>query len=84
MIRKLAIAAAAIAALGTASLTVTATPAAAKGGFGGFHHHHHGFHGGRFFGGFGLYAPIVDDCLRERVYINRFGETVVHTINVCD
>ena len=39
MIRKFAIAAAAIATLGTASLTAS-TPAAAWGKGGGFHHHH--------------------------------------------
>ena len=46
MIRKFAIAAAAIAALGTVSLSAS-TPAAAWGKGGGFHH----FHGGHFHGG---------------------------------
>ena len=44
MFRKLAIAFAATAALGTASLAVSTTPAEAKKGFHG-HHHHHGHHG---------------------------------------
>src|SRR5690242_9837792 len=54
MIRKFAIAAAAVAALGTASLTAS-TPAAAWGKGGGFHGHH--FHGGglRIYSGVGLY-----------------------------
>ncbi len=83
MIRKLVLAAAAIAALGTASLTVTATPAAAKGGF---HHGHHGGHGGHFFrGGFRVYGGgYYDSCLRRTWVINRYGETVLRTINVCD
>ena len=82
MIRKLVLAAAAIAALGTASLTVTATPAAAKG----FHHGHHGHHGGHFFrGGFRVYGGgYYDSCLRRTWVINRYGETVLRTINVCD
>jgi len=84
MIRKFALAAAAIAALGTASLT--ATPASAKGmGGGGFHHHGggHFFHGGlRVYGGNYLYDD--DSCLRRTWVVNRFGETVLRTINVCD
>ena len=46
MIRKFVLAAAAIAALGTVSLTASTTPAAAWGKGGGFHGHH--FHGGGF------------------------------------
>ena len=84
MIRKFAIAAAAIAALGTASLV--ATPANAGGGGGkgggwggGFHHHHH------FRGGFGLGVyPIVDSCYRDVLVTNRRGQTYVKTIYVCD
>jgi hypothetical protein len=81
MIRKLVLAAAAIAALGTASLTVTATPAAAKGwGF-----HHHGFHGRHFFRGIGFAAPIIlSSCYRRTWVINRYGEEVLRTVNVCD
>ena len=56
MIRKFVLAAAAIAALGTVSLTAS-TPAAAWGKGGGFHHHH--FHGGHFRGGFGIYAAAT-------------------------
>jgi hypothetical protein len=78
MIRKFVLAAAAIAALGTASLTVTATPAAAKGG--GWHHHHHGFHGG--FRGYRVYSGY-DSCLRTRWVVNRFGNLVPRTVNVC-
>jgi hypothetical protein len=80
MIRKLALTIAAIAALGTASLAVTATPAAA-----GWKHHHHHFHG-HWRGGFRVYAGdygYYDGCLKRRWVINRFGETVLRTINVC-
>ena len=85
MIRKLVLAAAAIAALGTASLTVTATPAAAKGGFHHGHHGHHGFHGRHFFRGFGYAAPIIlSSCYRRTWVINRYGEEVLRTVNVCD
>jgi hypothetical protein len=84
MIRKLALAAAAVAALGTASLTLTATPTAAKGGF--HHHHgHHGFHGGRFFRGLAFDAPVVlSSCYRSVRVINRYGEEVLRTVYVCD
>ena len=80
MIRKFVLAAAAIATLGTASLTVTATPASAKhwgGGGGGFHHH--GFYGFRSFGGYAAY----DSCLRTRWVVNRYGNLVPRTVNVC-
>ena len=83
MIRKLVLAAAAIATLGTASLTAT-TPAAAwgkGGGFGGGFHHHHGFHGGGF-RGFRVYAGY-DSCLRTRWVMNRYGEMVLRTYNIC-
>ena len=75
MIRKFVLAAAAIAALGTVSLTASTTPAAAKGG--GFHH----FHGGGFrvYSGIGLYGS----CLRNRWVVNRFGDLVLRTVNVC-
>ena len=83
MIRKFAIAFAAIAALGIA---FTATPADAKGGKGGkgggFHHHH--FHGGPGLGvatGVGLLA--YDSCYRRVWVVNRFGETVLRRIYVC-
>ena len=80
MIRKTALAAAAIAALGTASLT--ATPADAKGGKGGggFHHGHHG-HFVR--GGIGLGLVAYDSCYRNVWAINRFGETVLRRVYVC-
>ena len=82
MIRKLVLAAAAVATLGTASLTAT-TPAAAwgkGGGFGGVHHHH-GFHGGGY-RGFRVYAGY-DSCLRTRWVMNRYGELVLRTYNIC-
>jgi hypothetical protein len=80
MIRKFAIAFAALAALGTASLTLTATPASAKGwGKGGHHHHHHGFHGLRVYSGVGLY----NGCLRTRWVVNRYGNLVPRTVNIC-
>ena len=81
MIRKLALAAAAVAALGTASLTLIATPTAAKGGF----HHHHGFHGGRLFRGLAFDAPgVLSSCYRSVRVINRYGEEVLRTVYVCD
>ena len=78
MIRKFVLAAAAIAALGTVSLTASTTPAAAWGKGGGFHH----FHGGGFrvYSGIGLYG---DSCLRNRWVVNRFGNLVLRTVNVC-
>jgi hypothetical protein len=76
MIRKFVLATAAIAALGTVSLTASTTPAAAWGK-GGFHH----FHGGGFrvYSGIGLY----DSCLRTRWVVNRFGNLVPRTVNIC-
>jgi hypothetical protein len=80
MIRKLAIAVAAVAALGTASLTAT-TPAAA--GWKGGHHHHH-FHGG-WGHGYRLYSGYAyDSCYRRVWRTNRFGEPVLRLINICD
>ena len=78
MIRKLVLAAAAVAALGTVSLTAS-TPAAAWGK-GGFHH----FHGGGFrvYSGIGLYNGY-DSCLRTRWVVNRFGNLVPRTVNIC-
>ena len=80
MIRKIALAVVAIAALGTASLTVT--PADAKGGKGGggFHHGHHGHF---FRGGIGLGLVAYDSCYRNVWAINRFGETVLRRVYVC-
>lgn len=79
MIRKTAVAIAAIATLGIASLT--ATPAAAKGGKGGS-----GFHHGHFYrGGVGLGLGLVayDSCYRNVWVTNRFGEPVLRRIYVC-
>jgi hypothetical protein len=81
MFRKIALAAAAVAALGTASLTAS-TPAAAWGKGGGFHHFHGGhFHGGgfRIYSGIGLY----DGCYRNILVTKRNGDVVVRTVNVC-
>ena len=78
VIRKLVLTAAAIATLGTASLTVTATPASAHHwGGGGYHHGGH-------FRGFGFYAGGYDTCLRRVWVVNRHGYSVPRTINVCD
>lgn len=86
MFRKIALAAAAVATLGAASLTAS-TPAAAWGKGGGFHHHFHGghFHGGgfRFYSGVGLYNYVEDDCLRRVLVTKRNGDVVVRTVNVC-
>lgn len=78
MIRKFVLAAAAIAALGTVSLGST-TPAAA---WGKHHHHFHG-HGLYFGGGYGYRVGYYDSCLRTRWVVNRFGELVRRTVNVC-
>jgi hypothetical protein len=80
MIRKFLLAVAAVAALGTTSLTAS-TPAAA--GFwhkGHHHHHHHGFH---WRGHYGFYNVGYDSCLRRRWVVNRFGEVVLRVVNVC-
>jgi hypothetical protein len=73
MIRKTALALAAVAALGAAALT--ATPAAAKGG---------GFHHGHFVrGGIGLGLIAYDSCYRNVWVVNRFGETVLRRVYIC-
>jgi hypothetical protein len=79
MFRKFAIAAAAIAALGTVSLSAS-TPAAAWGHGGGFHGFHGHFHGGgiRIYSGYGY-----GSCLRNRWVVNRYGDLVLRTVNVC-
>ena len=77
MIRKFAIAAA-VAALGTASLATTSTPASAHG-WGGYHH----FHGGYFHSGFGFYRAGYYGCFRTRWVVNRFGDLVPVRVNVC-
>ena len=77
MFRKFTIAAAAIAAFGTVSLSAS-TPAAAWGKGGGFHFHGHHFHGG----GLRIYTGY-DSCLRNRWVVNRFGDLVLRTVNVC-
>ncbi|MBX9825048.1 MAG: hypothetical protein K2Y27_08635 [Xanthobacteraceae bacterium] len=81
MIRKLVLAVAAVAALGTASLAAS-TPAAAHVWHNGWHdhHHHHGFH---WRGGYRAYGVGYDSCLRRRWVVNRFGEAVLRVVNVC-
>jgi hypothetical protein len=79
MIRKFALAVAAVAALGAASLT-TSSPAAAWHHGWHHHHHHHGFH---FRGGYRVYGVGYDSCLRRRWVVNRFGEAVLRVVNVC-
>ena len=87
MIRKFVIAAAAIATLGTASLAVGTTSANAYGlGFYGYHGYGHGYYGG--FRRLGFYAGpayggYYDSCLRRKWVINRFGEAVRRTVNIC-
>jgi hypothetical protein len=82
MIRKFVLAAAAIAALGAASLTLATTPAAAKG-WKGFHHNHwHGHH----WHGFRFYAPqyvYYDGCIRKVLVKTAFGYRS-RLVNVCD
>ena len=86
MFRKLVLTLAATAALGTAALTTTSTPAAAwKGGFHGHHHHHHH---GHWRGGFRFYTPAhvgyraYDSCLRRRVVATPWGLRT-RWVNVC-
>ena len=78
MIRKFVLAVAAVAALGTVSLTASTPAAAWHKGF--HHHHHHGFH---FRGGYRVYGVGYDSCLRRRWVVNRFGEVVLRVVNVC-
>ena len=79
MIRKFILATAAVAALSADSLTAS-TPAAAWGK-GGFHHHHLGL--GWYGGGYRVYGVGYDSCYRRVWGVNRFGEPVLRTINVC-
>ncbi|MBX9825019.1 MAG: hypothetical protein K2Y27_08490 [Xanthobacteraceae bacterium] len=81
MIRKFVLAAAAVAALGTASLAAS-TPAAAHFWHKGWHHHHH-HHGFHWRGGYRVYGVGYDSCLRRRWVVNRFGEVVLRVVNVC-
>jgi hypothetical protein len=80
MIRKFVLAAAAVAALGTASLATSSPAAAHFWGNGWHHHHHHGFH---WRGGYRVYGAGYDSCLRRRRVVNRFGEVVLRVVNVC-
>lgn len=78
MFRKIAIAAAAVAAVGAASLAVSA-PASAKGFHGGQGH----FHGGSFRIYSGVGVGLYDGCLRTVPVTKRNGDVVLRTINVC-
>jgi hypothetical protein len=80
MIRKLVIATAAIAALSAASLTMSTTAEAKKGGWKGHHGHGHLHRHLRF----GHSFTYFDGCLRQVWRINRFGEAVLRTVDVCD
>ena len=77
MFRKIAFALAATVALGTAAVTVDATPAAAWG----WRHHHHYSHFGR---GFGFYAPrfVGYRCYVKRVVLTPWGPRV-RLLNRC-
>ena len=74
MFRKFALALAATAALGTASLAVSTTPAEAKKGF--HHHHNHGHHhhwrGHRFHG---FYGPGFASYAYGGCYVKRWVNT---------
>jgi hypothetical protein len=81
MIRKLVIAAAAVAALSAGALTLSATSADAKG-WGKWHHHHHR---GLFWRGFRFYGPgfpYYDGCLRRVWAATPFG-LKRRLVNVC-
>ena len=83
MFRKLALAVAAIAALGTAGLSVSTTPAEAKkGGWHGHHHHKH-WHGGYRFHRGPYYASYgYSGCYVKRVFYTQWGPRV-RWVNVC-
>ena len=84
MFRKFVFATAAIAALSAGALTATSTPADAKKW--GKHWGHHGHYGHFWRGGYGFYAADLTsyDCLRRVWAVNRFGEVVRRTVNVCE
>jgi hypothetical protein len=83
MIRKLALAFAAVAALGTAALTGSTTPAAARHGWHGHHHHHH-HHRGWHRPGYRVYGPAFayTGCYVKRVVGTPWGPRM-RWVNVC-
>jgi hypothetical protein len=81
MFRKFALALIATAAVGTATLSVSSTPAEAwpGGGWKKHHHHHHG--------GYGFYPAYAGygyggGCYRKRVVYTPWGPRV-RVVNVC-
>jgi hypothetical protein len=82
MIRKLAIAFAAVAAIGTATLTASTTPAAAGHGWSGHHHRHH--HHGWYRPGVRFYGPAFayGGCHVKRVVGTPWGPRV-RWVNIC-
>lgn len=81
MIRKLAIAFAALAAIGVASLAST-TPASA-GGWKGHHHRHH-FHGHKHWGhGYGHFRPVYYNGCWRKVWVGGPYGGYFKRINVC-
>jgi len=80
MFRKFVLATAAVAALGIASLTAS-TPAAA---WGLHHHHHHLGLGLGWYGGYRYLDAGYVSCWRNVWRVNRFGETVLRRVYICD
>ena len=84
MFRKFALALAATAALGTASLAVSTTPAEAKKGFHG-HHHHHGHH--KHFRAHRFYGPGLVSYAYTGCYVKKWVGTPwglqLRWVNVC-
>jgi hypothetical protein len=83
MIRKFALAFAAVAALGTASLVTTTTEASAHGWH--RHHHHHGFWRGggfRFYGGPAYASYAYGGCYVRRIVPTPWGPRV-RVVNIC-
>lgn len=96
MFRKFALAIAATAALGTASLALGTTPAEAKKGFHGGHHkgfhghfhkgHWHGhkhWHGHRFYGPRFVSYAAVNGCHVKRWVATPSGYYVLRWVNIC-
>jgi hypothetical protein len=85
MFRKLALALAATAALGTASLAVSSTPAEAKKGGFHHHHHHHGHH--HHWRAHRYYGPAFVSYAATGCYVKKWVATPwgykVRWVNVC-
>jgi hypothetical protein len=85
MFRKFALALAATAALGTASLAIGSTPAEAKKGGFHHHHHHHGHH--HHWRAHRFYGPAFVSYAATGCYVKKWVATPwgykVRWVNVC-